>query len=98
MDYQVGAYGENASGQDQDDAGNQYTPQIQGDNLLHFVFGINLTRDNQGAVQPEKIYVSTLKNRSKKVYNEKHQVVGEVQNTVEETISSYGTQTYRRIT
>lgn len=90
-DYNVSGYGNNSTGEDDD--GNEYAPEFSGDGLLHFVFGIDLTRVSN-VIQSEKVYVSTVKNRNKKVFNAMHEVIGHVANCADDTEAEYGEQKY----
>ncbi|MCR4661685.1 MAG: hypothetical protein K5765_06800 [Clostridia bacterium] len=90
-DYNIGGYGNLSTGED--DSGNNYTSQINGDNLLHFVFGINKTY-SQG--KTDRIYISTMKHRSKKVYNALHREIGTVLNC-KNNPDDYGEQKFEPI-
>lgn len=65
----------------------------KGDGYFHFVFGINRTKE-QG---DEKAFISIVKNRNKKVYNNLHRVAGEVLDcALEENADKYGMQLYKK--
>lgn len=64
---------------------------VNGDNYLHFVFGVNRTREQGDA----NIFISILKNRDKRVYNVLHRKIGTVLNCAEpENADRYGEQYY----
>ena len=85
LDEAYGAYG---SVDEDDGNGNGFRTTKDGDGLLHFVFGINLSEDSNA----EKIYISIIKHRNTAVYDDKHKIAGKVKNCAND--SSYGTQTY----
>ena len=62
-----------------DGPGEPYTNTLEGDGLLHFVFGVNRTK----AQGDTKIYVSIVKSRRKEVYDHRHRVIGTIANTLE---------------
>lgn len=63
-----------------------------GDNYLHFVFGINIADQNV----EEKYYLSIIKNKNPRVYNHLNRVIGLVSNcALEESADEYGQQTYK---
>ena len=64
-----------------------------GDGYLHFVFGINAAEDKN--IENKKIYISLVKDRNEKVYNDLHRFIGNVMNfAVEENKDKYGTQLF----
>lgn len=62
-----------------------------GDGYLHFVFGINRTKEQGNA----KAYISLIKNRNKKVYNVLHREAGVITNFAQDSKKEqYGKQLY----